>query len=214
MIDMGILREIQVGLEDYYDLTPFMDVEDCRLLRIEESANDRESLMVRTRGDYVELGLFVDPELEARAADFEGLGEPGLDAWAALVEGVSHFLYVGHCGRFDRRVSLNELEYQAEIDKFLFTAASFAYDSENLSGQLSLLYRNLFFGWSYVDAGDGRFDLYRDANRRAQTLCARWLDDVKRRQCSLVDLQREGRRFYRKNFEGKSRAPLAKSLAP
>ena len=131
---MGVLRNIQLGLERYYDLVPFMDVEDCRLQRVGDVGHDRECLMVRTRGDYVELGLFVDPELEERAADFHGLGGPGLDAWAALVEGVSHFLYVGHCGTFDRRVSLNELEYQAEIDKFLFTAASFAQDSEQLSG--------------------------------------------------------------------------------
>lgn len=211
---MGVLRNIQLGLERYYDLVPFMDVEDCRLQRVGDVGHDRECLMVRTRGDYVELGLFVDPELEERAAEFHGLGGPGLDAWAALVEGVSHFLYVGHCGTFDRRVSLNELEYQAEIDKFLFTAASFAQDFEELSGQLVVLYRQLFFGWSYVGAGDSRFELYRDANRRAQALCARWLEDVKKRQWGLADLQREGRRFYRKNFEGKSRAPMAKSLAP
>ena len=77
---MGVLRNIQLGLECYYDLVPFMDVEDCRLQRVGDVGHDRECLMVRTRGDYVELGLFVDPELEERAAEFHGLGGPGLDA--------------------------------------------------------------------------------------------------------------------------------------
>ena len=211
---MGILRDIQLGLEAYFDLEPFMDVEECRLRRLVSGENDRECLMVRTQGEFVELGLFVDPELEERAADYIDLASPGLDAWAALVEGVSHFLYVGHCGRYDRRVSLNELEYQAEVDKFLFTAARVVRGGTSLSTQLDTLYRRLFFGWSYVDAGNGRFGLYQDANARAQILCEKWLNDVKKKQCTMTDLQREGRRFYRKNFDGKSRAPKAKSLAP
>ena len=50
---MGVLRNIQLGLERYYDLIPFMDVEDCRLQRVGDVGHDRECLMVRTRGDYV-----------------------------------------------------------------------------------------------------------------------------------------------------------------
>lgn len=210
---MGVLRDIQLGLESYFDLEPFMDVEECRLRRVVAGDNDRECLMVRTQGEFVELGLFVDPELEERASDYISLDSPGLDAWAALVEGVSHFLYVGHCGRFDRRVSLNELEYQAEVDKFLFTAECKTQTAKPLGPQLEYLHRKLFWGWSYVDSGDGRLSLYRDANARAQRLCEKWLDDVKKRQRTLADLQREGRRFYRKNFDGKSRAQKAKSLA-
>ena len=211
---MGVLRDIQLGLESYFDLEPFMNVEDCRLRRVVSGENDRECLMVRTQGEFVELGLFVDPELEDRAADYIELESPGLDAWAALVEGVSHFLYVGHCGRYDRRVSLNELEYQAEVDKFLFTAARVVSSSRSLGPQLELLYRRLFFGWTYVDSGNGRFALYRDANARAQTLCEKWIRETKKNTWTMSDLQREGRRFYRKNFDGKSRAPKAKSLAP
>ena len=210
---MGVLRDIQLGLESYFDLEPFMDVEECRLRRVVAGENDRECLMVRTQGEFVELGLFVDPELEERAADYMSLEGPGLDAWAALVEGVSHFLYVGHCGRFDRRVSLNELEYQAEVDKFLFTAECVTLEGKPLGPQLEYLYRKLFYGWSYVDAGNGRLELYRDANARAKRLCEKWLNDVMRHGYTLSDLQREGRRFYRKNFDGKSRAPKAKSLA-
>lgn len=211
---MGILRDIQLGLEDYFDLEPFMDVESCRLLRVGTEINDRECLMVRTQGEFVELGLFVDPELEELAADFVELGSPGLDAWAALVEGVSHFLYVGHCGRFDRRVSLNELEYQAEVDKFLFTASQVIREARPLKPQLEGLHRRLFSGWSYVDSALDRFGLYRDANARAQALCGKWIAEVQKNQWTMTELQREGRRFYRKNFDGKSRAPKAKSLAP
>ena len=124
-----------------------------------------------------------------------------------------HFLYVGHCGAFDRRVSLNELEYQAEIDKFLYRR-SFAYDSEQLSGQLLVLYRRAFF-WMVLRGCRGwPFRPLSRCKSTGQALCARWLEDVKKRQWGLADLQREGRRFYRKNFEGKSRAPMAKSLAP
>ena len=60
---MGVLRDIQLGLESYFDLEPFMDVEECRLRRVVAGDNDQECLMVRTQGEFVELGLFVDPEL-------------------------------------------------------------------------------------------------------------------------------------------------------
>ena len=209
---MGLLRDIQLGLERYYDLDPFMNVEECRLLKVDGVDYNREYLMVKTLGDCVELGLFIDPELEERAALFHAIDGGGLDAWAALVEGVSHFLYVGHCGRYDRRVSLNELEYQAEADKFLFTAHRFMNPMRPLVRQLETLYRRLFEGWTYVDSPGGDHGLYLDASRRAAQTCTRWIHTIRRDRWSKDRLRREGRRFYRKNFDAKSQAHRQKWL--
>lgn len=206
MTKVSVLRDIQLGLEHYYDLEPFMDVEDCRLRKVDRKSYNREYLVVRTLGDSVELGLFIDPELEERAGRFHTMDGEGLDAWAALVEGVSHFLYVGHCGRYDRRVSLNELEYQAETDKFLFTAHRFVNANLSMVRQLETLYKRLFEGWTYVDSPGGEQDLYIDASRRAARTCQRWIRSVRSDHWSAERLRREGRRFYRKNFDAKSQA--------
>lgn len=82
-----------------------------------------EELLVLQEGDALEIALYLAPELLERLERFEDA--PGhevvdaeLDSYVQVAEGVSHFLYLAHCADRGRRVSLLELEAQAEIDKF------------------------------------------------------------------------------------------------
>lgn len=82
-----------------------------------------EELLVEEDGEALSLALCFTPELLERLEGFR-LGGPRaalervLDSYCQLTEGVSHFLYLLQTALQGRRVSLLELEAQAEIDKF------------------------------------------------------------------------------------------------
>lgn len=82
-----------------------------------------EELLVHQVGDALEIALYVAPELLETLERFEHapgehVVDGALDSYVQVAEGVSHFLYLTHSARMQRRVSLLELEAQAEIDKF------------------------------------------------------------------------------------------------
>lgn len=81
------------------------------------SALGREALIIRQRGDDVELGLYLDPQV----TDAIGSGDPldELDALSCAIEGASHFLYAADRAARERQLSRLELELQGEVDKFL-----------------------------------------------------------------------------------------------
>ncbi|HEY3449492.1 MAG TPA: hypothetical protein VGK67_24270 [Myxococcales bacterium] len=125
-VSAGMLREIQRALEAIYGVTAPLDVE--RIL-VEPAAmlGDRtrfgEELLVRSVDDTLEVGLCLGPDVLDRLPELSTdapatfLGEL-LPAFAAAAEGVSHFVYLTVHALGDRRVSLVELEAQAEVDKF------------------------------------------------------------------------------------------------
>ena len=77
---------------------------------------------MRENEDGLEIGLYYSPalrtRLEARSLRDTGWLAPGLDAYCRLAEGVSHFLYLARSAALGRRLTLLELEVQAEVDKF------------------------------------------------------------------------------------------------
>lgn len=84
----------------------------------------REAVLIREHHDAAEIGVFVAPEVLGRLTaenPLIDLSDERLDdLWLAL-EGVSHYRYLAfNCGR-ECRVSLLELELQAEVDKFVTT---------------------------------------------------------------------------------------------
>jgi hypothetical protein len=93
--------------------------EHAELLR---SPGSDEELWVREGEDGLEVGLYYSAalrmHLEARSLRDPGWLAPGLDAYCRLAEGVSHFLYFARSAELGRRLSMLELEVQAEVDKF------------------------------------------------------------------------------------------------
>lgn len=120
-VSVGMLLELQRALEIIYGVTAPLSV-DGTLVKASRAGLD-EQLLVRAGGETLEVGLCLGqevldriPELSCdRPATF--LGEL-LPAYAAAAEGVSHFVYLTVHALGDRRVSLLELEAQAEVDKF------------------------------------------------------------------------------------------------
>lgn len=87
------------------------------------SGRVQEELLVHEDGEDLSLALCYAPALLERLGGYEyrGLGadlDRVLDSYCQLTEGVSHFLYLLQSALQDRRVSLLELETQAEVDKF------------------------------------------------------------------------------------------------
>lgn len=90
--------------------------------RLGGTARAPEELLVSEVDGALEMALYLSPRLleQARAFEFapERMMEQDLDGYCQVTEGVSHFLYLARAADLDRRVSLLELEAQAEVDKF------------------------------------------------------------------------------------------------
>ena len=154
--------------------------------------------------DGLEIGLYYSAalrtRLEARSLRDTGWLAPGLDAYCRLAEGVSHFLYLARSAALGRRLSLLELEVQAEVDKFAslvlhrwpwLEAAS----SQELHARLfrDVSYRS---GLSLEERGR-----YVEANRIAALFTARLLTHVMARR---LDRLLEALRYaYRLGAEAK-----------
>ncbi len=89
------------------------------------NANDpeaarREVVLVDERGDgEAGIALMLDERVgdALRGERVEGMSR--FDAWCLALEGVSHFVLLAHRAANDRTVSQLELEFQAEVDKFV-----------------------------------------------------------------------------------------------
>jgi len=125
-----LLRELQNRLAGLYDAPSEHDVDDflitdaahaAALQGAEAAPPTDEQLLVAEDGDGVEISLYVDRSVIERLAarcPLRSLSEENLADYCTALEGVSHFHYfVWSAGR-DRRVSLLELELQAEVDKY------------------------------------------------------------------------------------------------
>lgn len=165
-----------------------------------------EELLVRQEGDELELALYLDPKLLARLQRYEGAPTPmiverELDSYCQVAEGVSHFLYLTHTAQQERRVSLLELEAQAEIDKF---ATCVLHGWKRGVAWAELLLARIFERVRYLSTltAQERWR-YEEANRLSHQYCRRLLKHVANGQLErfLSDL----RYCYRLGAEAKLR---------
>lgn len=112
MSEESLPRRIQRHLARAYGLEAEPHVDD--FVRLHEGDGAREALLVRHRGDDLDLALVL-PERAARGEGFDGLCQ--------VIEGVSHFVLVAERARRELPATELELELQAEVDKFVFFAA-------------------------------------------------------------------------------------------
>ncbi len=159
-------------------------------------------------GTSVGISVFLDEamlERLARADPFDALnGENVTDFWTVL-EGVSHFLYLGWNAGHDRPVTLFELELQAEIDKYV---SSLWLLKRQQPQRFPVELHHLLFERSRIDpalAGE-RIGMYQRADRYASRFCHRL---ARRLDSSLASVRLETmaelRRFYRLGHQRKSR---------
>jgi hypothetical protein len=122
-----VIGQVQEHLEAIYGLRCELRAEQF-LLHDEETARQlgftgrarEELLLAEDAAGDVEIGLFLAPDLLSRLTALSpgAALEHELPAYCEVAEGVSHFLYFVHSASQGRKVSMLELEVQAEIDKF------------------------------------------------------------------------------------------------
>ena len=162
-----------------------------------------EELLVLEEGEELSLGLFLDDDvLDAAAGADPHHRRPQLVARGALqrlacaAEGVSHFVYLAGCAAGGRKVSLLELEVQAEVDKFALLLLHLW--RRGLRGASRTLRRRLFERVRFhAHLGGDELDRYREANRLGGGY-ARWLEGRFVDDADIDGLLRELRRTYRR----------------
>ncbi len=126
-----MLSQLQDHLAGIYRVDPGYDVRDFLItdpLIAKMLAggslipNTDESVLVQEDEDGLAMSVFLDSEVLERLRvgnPMQGLRAVQLkDLWTVL-EGISHFNYIAWSARKNRRISLFELEMQAEVDKFV-----------------------------------------------------------------------------------------------
>ena len=140
---------------------------------------------MREDEDGLEIGLYYSPALRTR---LEALSlrdtawlVPALDAYCRLAEGVSHFLYLARTAALGRRLTMLELEVQAEVDKF---ASVVLHRWPSLEpGSARELHVRLFRDVSYRSGLSSEEEArYVEANRLAALFTARLLTHVMARR--------------------------------
>lgn len=162
-----------------------------------------EELLVVEEDDGVSLGLYLSPGVVAAAAGADPHDpRPRLTARGALrgvacaAEGVSHFVYLATRAAAGGRVSLLELEVQAEVDKFALLVLHLW--RRGLRRMSPALRRRLFERVRYHGflAAEERAR-YEEANRLGGGY-ARWLEGRFVEEADIEGLLRELRRTYRR----------------
>lgn len=151
-----------------------VDSEDAA--KLGGTGRSREELLVHQDEEGLELALYIAPELLLRLKAYEqapaGVVEGELAGFCEAAEGVSHFLYVTQTAQLDRRVSLLELEAQAEVDKFAM--CSLLKWGQGAAGWAKHLSARIFdhIGFHASLSDDERYR-YHEANRLARAYCQR-----------------------------------------
>jgi hypothetical protein len=206
------LKLLQQRLQDLYEVELEHNVDDflitdrnlARRFVHAHPHQPREQLLILDEGEALGLALYLDPDVleRLRIGDpLASLSTRNLDDLCLAIEGVSHFLYLCWNAQHRRRVSLLELELQAEVDKFVTLSLLLA--EQRAHAARARLHGVLFEEVTFAATLDReQRQRYRDANRYAARYCAQ----LKRRFGGMREgsgLFNELRRFYRLNQGGK-----------
>ena len=143
-----------------------------------------EELLLLQGEHWLDVGLFLAPTVlaavaaaGARPAVHRHFARAWLEGITAAAEGISHFVYLATRAAEGQRMSLLELELQAEVDKFAVLLLPTWRQEGRRRARLSRgLRRRLFEQVRYLDHLDEEeLHRYRTANRLAAGY-ARWLE--------------------------------------
>jgi hypothetical protein len=217
---MALLGQMQSLLAALYDAPVAHDVHDylitdpahaAALQELPSPPGTDEQLLIATTDDGMELGLYLDAsvlERLGRRCPLVALDESNLGDYCTALEGVSHFHYVTWSAGCDRRVSLLELELQAEVDKYASALSLLLAQREGrFPGEL---FERLFDGCRLLPhLTVAERERYCEAHRCAARFCERLETRfLRRRQARPAALLAELRSFYRLGSHAKLRHAL------
>lgn len=178
------LGDLQAHLEEIYGVrcderAEHFLVDEARARLLGATGNSSEELLVVEHEDELEIGLYFSPSLlgalEAHATPAQ-LAADDLEAYCELLEGVSHFVYLVGSAHRERRVSLLELEAQAEIDKFASVVLQGWRQGARFAAEVvERLFDRVTFRATLSPEQRWR---YREANRLSRNYCLRLLRHV------------------------------------
>ena len=214
---IGGIYDVRVA-HDVYD---FLVTDRARLPGCARGGTADEELIVAEPADGSDelvMSLYLEPGLLERLARADPLTRLHTgnvaDCWTAL-EGVSHFLYLAWNAGHDRRVSLLELEMQAEVDKYV---VSYWLLRRQFPNRFPSELRRILFERTRLDPRltRTRARLYREASHYAEKFCRRLeqrLSSAPGRSAQGGDREvlAELRRFYRLTHARK-RAHIERSV--
>lgn len=182
---MMLLRRMQDLLGDLYDAPINYDIYDFLLtdrrvlhLLSGQSPLSDEQVLIADSEEGTRLSVYIDADVLRRLAEHDpltSLNERNLCDFCTALEGVSHFQYFTWSSRFGRKVSLLELEFQAEIDKY--SVAIYLRMLQDGGRFPTDLHAALFMNIGFVAELDAAsLQRYQEANRYAARYC-RSLDE-------------------------------------
>ena len=200
-----MLSRLQGHLASIYQADPGYDVSDflitdpliaANLGKGSLLSNTEETVLVQEDEDELALSVFLDDEILSRLNDTDPLRKLCVtdlnDLWTVL-EGISHFNYIVWSAQKNRKISLLELEMQAEVDKFISTLmmALHQEDTELADKMHGWLFDDIHFN---ADLNHDQRERYTTANNYAARFCHGFRQRFQRdNQQGLHEL----RRFYR-----------------
>ena len=198
-----MLAELQSFIANIYDADCGHQVHDflitdrelaTKLGRKTLPGNIEETVLVAEDEDGIAVSVFLNEALLSRLDNADPMNKLRADQlpdFVVVLEGISHFNYIGWCAGRDKTVTLLELELQAEVDKFV-TTALLAQKQEDFS-LLRNLHRFLFDDIAYEPTLNRKErERYELANSYAARFCRQLLDRVSR-----DDGNEQLREFYR-----------------
>lgn len=203
-----MLDAIQAQLESIYGLRCEYRASDFVLRdagaarALGGTARAREELLVAEGDEGLELSLYFEAAMLGRLEGLEPRQamEADLGSFCEVTEGVSHFLYIARSAELERRVSLLEMEAQAEVDKFVVcTLLRWGQDVASWAGGLvDRLFGAVSFHGHLAPDEQRRYEA---ANRLGRSYARRLLPLIRRR--ALDRVLAELRRSYRLGAEAK-----------
>lgn len=184
-----------------YDIDEFVISDSVLASQLETSAQARqipEKLLVRQHPDGLDISLFLHRDILQKLQQdnpTQTLHHGNLADFCTVTEGISHFVYLIWNACHERSISLFELELQAEVDKYVMTAALLA---EQLDGCLPHNLPHVLFDRPQFDHRLNHHEQQR--YRLANTYARRYCHNLHRNLLELGDsilITRELRRFYR-----------------
>ena len=209
---MRILSYLQTLLKHIYGLDVEEDVQnfvftDEKILAALSDGrhwtSKRENLLIATSEDELGLSLFLEDDLLSRLKQMDptnNLHEGNMNDFWAVLEGVSHFLYVVQRASGKRTFSLLELELQAEVDKYIGSVYLARQQENRILGRN--LHRLLFDATDFEnELNESTRKRYQDANYYASRYC--WQLQQSYFNGAGAKVVQELRHFYRLPHQAK-----------
>ena len=214
-----IYQEMQDALEQRYDLTlpcqvtPFVSHDHDFVRQVTgETRIPPEMLLIREDTGNLDITLFLEQSLIDSTLDGNANHHTSneYEDYCTILEGVSHFVYLVWNAQYGLQVKPIEMELQAEVDKFVFSALADGDPEMTQSRPQSrpqskhqLLFESLFRQVKYFHVpGTDMHHRYTVANKFAEQYCS-WLSSQFQFTVSDPMLYAELARFYRMNAAAK-----------